>query len=819
MSRTETIIFTLTQIHKYDEESFWTAGKMVWWTPEMEEEEDSLPSRGTASVSGLIPLAAVGKKFQAQGEWNTHPKFGRQFTIPKTGAAEEILPVTEDELTAYLSSGFISGVGPKYAKRIVARFGLQTPEIIAKHPERLREVSGIGAKRSASIHESWCSTQEIRRLASFLLPYGVTTNQILKIYSRFGMNSRNIIQKNPYRLTEIRGIGFLLADSIALRLGLARDNPQRIESGIFYILHEEEQEGNVCMNQNRLLWKAKDLLGLDAGPIKEEISVMKLPSVSRKNGKEISRPPKLMTREQDIYFHRLYMAEKSIADRLLAIQDSGGFFPYPEVYPEEIGWREYENLRNPKTGEAGTYSKKQIEAISLSAHAKVMILTGGPGTGKTTVMKAILQSLEARNKKVLLAAPTGRAAKRMNESAGKDGNAKTIHRLLKYKPDLGFERNRFSPLVGDTLILDECSMIDVSLMSSLLEAVPDEMQLIFIGDVDQLPSVGPGTVFRDLIESGQFPVVRLDVVHRQGLNSTIPDNSEKINQGIPPKHATDFALCFSQYSRDPQQTPEEHQKQTQLQALNALHYALVHYPEYTFSEIQILAPMHKGLCGTDALNLAVEQERRRIGTNRTLWRQPAQGVDYLVSRNGKKYLPKIPFAKGEKVMQTRNNYSLHVFNGDIGIVEFYGKEYPEDQENIVRVSYPDGKDEKGQPKFRLVTYPKKDQIDLIPAYAITIHKSQGSEFPVVIVPLLEEQSIMLQRSLLYTAVTRAKRQVILVGDTRAMETAIQNNQTRFRHGHLRELLQRKYEILPEYPLSSAVRPGSTVLAVRKQVTS
>lgn len=796
---------------------------MEWRTPEEESmaDRDQIPnpeqSRSTASISGLIPLAAVGKKFRAQGEWSTHPKFGRQFTIPKTGAAEEILPVTENELTAYLASGFISGVGPKYAKEIVARFGRKTSQIIERDPERLREIPGIGRKRSASIHESWCSTQEIRRLASFLLPYGVTTNQILKIYSHFGMNSLTVIQKNPYRLTEISGVGFLLADSIALRLGIVKNNPQRIESGIFYLLHEEEQNGHVCMNQSRLLWKAQDLLDLGQKPIFSVMQAMEQPSTVRENGRDILKPPKLETRGKDIYFHRLYIAEENIATRLRKLQDSAGAFPYPKVYPEEIEWREYENLRNPETGEIGTYSEKQVEAISLSAHAKVMILTGGPGTGKTTVMKAILDSLMARNKRVLLAAPTGRAAKRMTENVKGTQTAKTIHRLLEFKPGQGFTRNQFHPLTGDTLILDECSMIDVPLMSALLNAVPEDMQIILIGDVDQLPSVGPGTVFRDLIESGCFPVVRLDVVHRQGLNSTIPDNSQKINKGICPQHAPDFALCFSQWFREPSQTPEEHQKQVQLDTLNALHYALVTNPEYTFSEVQILAPMHKGLCGTDTLNQAVELERRSLGTNRRLWREPARGIDYSVSKNGKKYLPPLSFAEGEKVMQTRNNYSLNVFNGDIGVVDFVGQEYSGDREIIVRVRYPDGKDENGQPKFRLVTYPKKDQIELIPAYAITIHKSQGSEFPIVIVPLLEEQTVMLQRSLLYTAVTRAKKQVILVGDRRAMETAVRNNQTRFRHGHLRELLQEKSGILTEYPLSSVVRPENVVSPVSRQV--
>lgn len=757
--------FTITRVNFYNEDSFWGAGTANFLEP-----------RESCSVSGLIPLMEVGKTYQAEGEWSTHPKYGLQFHVGKDQVAQEKLPVTEEGLYAYLSSGIISGIGPSYAQKILDQFGALTPDIIENHPEQLETVPGIGQKRRERIHESWMSSKAIQSLAQLLAPYHVTANKILKIYGQFGDKAVAIIQKNPYRLIEIAGIGFKIADALALKMGVQKDSPYRIEAGTFFCLEQQEQKGNVCANQQGLLWDCHKLLDLPEDKIMPIWTAMEQPTERR--------GAKLIAERKEIYLRSLYQAEQGAAEQLARLAQTRR--SPSTVTPEEI--ERYERMEteshpikldgSPQS--VFSYAPEQKMAIQKAVNASVMILTGGPGTGKTTVIKGILQAMESRRRLVKLAAPTGRAAKRMEESTGHQ--AQTIHRLLKWK-DGQFTQNASNPLSGDVLIVDESSMIDIRLLNALVQAVPDSMQLLFVGDVDQLPSVGAGSVLKDLIDCGVFPVVRLKIVQRQGKRSSIPQNARYIQKGMMPEYHSDF-----HFAKLPilgaSGIPEDQKLAAMVHATCLATFDDLTRHGVNPDNIQILAPMHKGLAGTTLLNVGIKHYFQQTRDHSYLDFFYVPKTCQLTEKVKKKPARwPVTFDVGDRVMQNRNNYRLDVYNGDIGTVV---EPQPEDEEDVapddVWVAFPSGKAQ--QPK--VVRYNKVDQTDLLPAYAITIHKSQGSEFPIVILPILRAQTIMLQRNLIYTAVTRAKKEVILVGEEEALLRAVQNDEVQYRRGHLQD---------------------------------
>lgn len=771
--------FTVTRVNFYNEDTFWGAGLAEF------SESDQTDCR-TYSVSGSIPLMEVGRTYRAEGEWTTHPKYGPQFHVGTEQVAQEVLPVTRDGLYAYLSSGIISGIGPKYADRILDKFGSLTPDIIENHPELLEQVPGIGQKRRERIHDSWMSGKAIQSLAQLLAPYHVSVKKILKIYGQFGDKSVAIVKKNPYRLIEIAGIGFKIADALALKMGVQKDSPFRIEAGTFFCLEQQEQRGNVCANHQSLLWDCQQLLALPEETILPVWKQMEVPTDSR--------GAKLIAENQDIYLRSLYRAEQGAAEKLARLAQTR-HYPSP-VSPEEI--REYEWQENREhsltvlrdkrrraemaslSSTVFSYATEQKQAIQTAMDASVMVLTGGPGTGKTTVIKGILKAMETRHREVLLAAPTGRAAKRMEESTGH--SAQTIHRLLKWK-DGAFTQNQSHPLTGDVLIVDESSMMDIRLLDSLLQAVPCSMQVIFVGDIDQLPSVGAGSVLKDLIECGVFPVVRLQVVQRQGKGSSIPLNAQRIRTGTMPTFQDDFSF-LSLPNWDKETSALTHEL-----VIGSLDKLIRNGVDP--KDIQILAPMHKGMAGTNMLNLGIKHYFHEGRQSHDL-----PDFDYIPrvsaqkeQETGKPAKWSVKLEVGDRVMQNRNNYKLDVYNGDIGvIVDHDPDEEDEADPQEILVAYP-GK--RGHTK--IVHYDKVDQTDLLLAYAITIHKSQGSEFPYIIIPMLRSQTIMLQRNLIYTGVTRAKKQVILVGEKQALYRAIQNNEVQNRRGHLQDRILRELE--------------------------
>lgn len=752
-----TVMFTLTRINFCNEESFWTAGRA-------EFQLDEYSSLVTYGISGIIPLAEVGKKYRAKGMFSVHPKYGTQFTITKKTSAEEILPVTEEELLAYLSSGIIQGVGKAYAKRIVNRFGVLTPKIIEQTPDRLREVPGIGKKRAKRIADSWNASKEIQALAQLLTPYSVTMNKIILIYRHFGNQATAIVRKNPYRLVEIRGIGFKTADALAQKFGVSPKSPSRVKAGTFYVLEEQEHKGNTCIPKEEFTREMEELLNLPLNIMQPVWKAMTLP-------KDEWSAPQIYLNQNMVYSRSLYQAEVNVAKRLLEINQTNSYRPNSEVFPQELSRIEQKTL-----GPGQSFAPEQKAAIRQACNNKILILTGGPGTGKTTVIKGIVKAWERRHEQIRLAAPTGRAAQKMTESIG-DSNyqATTIHALLEWR-DGTFQRKTDNPLEETALIIDETSMLDIRLMSALLSAVPDNMRLVFVGDVDQLPSVGAGSVLKDLIDSRQFPVVRLKLVQRQGKNSGIHQNAQRIRNGKLPEFQDwqgnrypDFRF-LNTAELDSEATALKTQ-----QTITQIMTQILPVNGWKLSDIQILSPMHKGLSGTDALNLAIKE---------SLKKGEVVPVTYQMTKNGKKTFPRFTIEPGDRVMQTRNVSSLQVYNGDIGIVQKLNPEMEEEEDSEdILIHYPSvaGTD-------RNIVYDKLHQIDLVPAYAITIHKSQGSEFPVVLVPLLRSMNIMLQRNLIYTAVTRAKKALILVGEWEAVRRAVFRNSQSKRCGLLQERL-------------------------------
>ena len=682
------------------------------------------------TVVGVMPEIHVGSVLSLTGKWKFDPKFGRQFAAE---TVEETLPATVYGIEKYLGSGLIKGIGPKFAKRIVNTFGEDTLRIIEEHPDELLKISGIGPLRVERIKKSWAEQKEIKNIMLFLQGHDVSTSHATKIFKTYGENSIAVVRENPYRLADdIWGIGFHTADAIAQKLGFDQTKPVRLRSGLLYTINKLSEEGHCYATRELLLKAGAELLG-----VKEELLSTTLDEMILAEDVKTEEIPE--AGEDAIYLPPFFFSEIGTARRLREI------FSSPKQLT--VNSEGLENRIRQKTGIV--YDEIQMKAIRTALESKILILTGGPGTGKTSTTRGIITAFRETGAKILLAAPTGRAAKRLSETTGME--AKTVHRLLEVKPPEGYQRNETNPLEGDVLIVDECSMIDLLLMHNLLKAVPDSMTLILVGDVDQLPSVGAGNVLRDLIDSGCFPVVRLTKIFRQAQSSRIITNAHRINKGQMPDlsngRESDFFFV-----------EQEDAEAAAGEIVDLIKTRLPAHFRVSPRDIQVLSPMQRGAVGAANLNQMIQEA---VNPGETGFR-----------RGG------VSFRARDKVMQIRNNYEKEVFNGDIGIVESTD---PEERELIVNF------------EGRSVTYDISELDELVLAYAVTIHKSQGSEYPIVVMPILMSHYVMLQRNLVYTGVTRAKKVLVLVGTKKALALAVRNSTVRKRNTLLALRIRRSFD--------------------------
>lgn len=698
----------------------------------------------------LVPIIGnlldvnVGSVLLVDGNWKVDAKYGRQFVAESW---EEKLPATVYGMEKYLGSGLIKGVGPKFARRIVQKYGLDTFNVIEDNVGLLIEVEGIGKKRVQLIAESWERQKEIKNVMLFLQDHGVSTSYAAKIYKQYGNDSIPTVKENPYKLADdIWGIGFKTADQIAGKLGFEKNSFVRLRSGIMYTLSELSNEGHVYARKQQLIKAASELLEAD-----EEYIIMTMDEMLKSEDliqeKNIVKKDEEAKEIEAIYLPPFYYAEIGIAGKLKKLAASPAtdrlWTGLMKARAESGNQALSVDVEAIEKKVGMTYDDVQRDAIRQAAASKVMVLTGGPGTGKTTTTHGIISVYRAYGLKILLAAPTGRAAKRMTEATGVE--AKTIHRLLECKPPEGYQKNEENPLEGDVLIVDECSMIDVVLMNSLLKAVPQNMRLIMVGDIDQLPSVGAGNVLRDMIDSGSFPVIRLTRIFRQAQTSRIIMNAHRINAGKMPdiSNGRDTDFFFMENEDAEAVVP---------QIVELVKTKLPRFYHVDSRQIQVLTPMQRGVVGATNLNLALQEAIN-----------PAEHEIFMRGR-GAVMVPKetlrrsgFAFRAEDKVMQIKNNYDKEVFNGDIGIVESVDAE-----DRTLRVNFDN----------RIVEYDVTELDELVHAYATTIHKSQGSEYPIVVMPVLMNHYVMLQRNLIYTGITRAKKILVLVGTKKALSYAV-----------------------------------------------
>ncbi len=684
---------------------------------------------------GTVASPSVGEVLKMKGTWTEHPRFGAQFRII---SYESFAPSSVQGIEKYLGSGLIKGIGPSIAEKIVSLFGPDSFKVLDTQPERLLEIDGIGEKKAAAIVQAWTEQREMRGVMLFLQSHGIGTGYALRVFRHYGSASVQVLQENPYRLAiDIFGIGFMTADKIASSMGFSKESPLRIRAGVLHVINELTREGHIFVPVEELSASVSEILSVPLEMAERGIEECRLGEeliiewYSDAEGKD----------ECAVYLPAFHYAEVHSAKNLCRILASpfNGQYAAPDVVipwvQEELGIR---------------FAEEQSEAVKKALSSQVMVITGGPGTGKTTLIKAIIKIRSARGFKIMLAAPTGRAAKRMAEAAGHE--AKTIHRMLEYTGSLSaggdFMKNENNPLDCDLLIVDEASMIDQVLFHHLLKAVPKGASVIFVGDADQLPSVGPGNVLKDLIDSGVCPVVHLKEIFRQGDESMIVVNAHRVNSGEMPflddketaSHTNDFYFI------------EEGDPEKALEIIKKL--VTVRIPQKfgldPVRDIQVLTPMHRGSVGTSRLNAEL---REVLNTHH----------GPKVQRMGR------TLEEGDKVMQIRNNYDKDVYNGDIGtVIKIDGEECR------VTVEMDSGK----------ISYDFAELDELVHAYAVSIHKSQGSEYPAVVVPIMTQHYVMLQRNLLYTGITRGKKLVVLVGTKKAVAIAVRNDKTRKRYTRL-----------------------------------
>lgn len=677
------------------------------------------------TVIGNLPELSPGEWVRFTGYWSSHPKHGRQFNVER---CDQSLPATIEGMKRYLGSGLIRGVGKVMAERIVDRFGEQTLEVIEQTPDQLSRVIGIGQKRIEGIKKAWEQQKAIKEVMIFLQSHGVSTGLATKIYKKYENEALNVVRTRPYQMVQdIHGIGFKTADKIAQALGLPHDDPGRIEAGIAYTLNRLAEEGHVYVPQAELEPEAAGILTLAEEKVRYVIDTLETDNLIKRETLRYDVPvtdSELQVKEETaVYLTPFYHSEIGVTNRVKRLIE----------HP-------LSSIRGLKFHAPGVeLSDEQKQAIQTILTHKVAILTGGPGTGKTTTLRALLDTLDAAGYKYALASPTGRAAKRLTEATGRE--AKTLHRLLEFKPGEGFLRNEENPLPVPMVIVDEASMLDLLLANNLLKAITADAHLLLVGDVDQLPSVGAGDVLRDLIASEVAAVVRLTQIFRQAADSLIIQNAHRINQGqtiLTPDNAKDFFLFVKE---DPEELADLIVDIVQRRIPAKFGFD-------PFDEVQVLSPMYQGAAGVanlntrlqEGLNPAGHKAERRIGGR--------------------------VFRVGDKVMQTINNYDKAVFNGDIGRITALDTVQ---QTVTVQVD--------GQP----VVYDFLELDELVHAYAISVHKSQGSEYPCVVIPVVTQHYLMLQRNLLYTAVTRAKKVVILAGTRKAVSIAVRNNKVSERY--------------------------------------
>ena len=709
------------------------------------------------TVVGNLPEVNPGESLRLEGIWTTHPQYGRQF---KAERCEQILPATVEGIKRYLGSGLVKGVGPVTAARIVQRFGTDTLRVLDEEPRRLREALGVGPKRAAAVVKAWEEQRHIREVMLFLQSHGVTTGLAVKIYKTYGDDALQVVQEDPYRLArDIWGVGFKTADKIARDLGLPPDAPSRVQAGVAYALSQLADEGHVYAPEEELVAETTRLLDVPPDLVNAAIEDLDAEEVVRREtllypspspSPTLGRPPPLpsppmggkkggyaVREEQAVYLAPFYYGEIGVTHRLQALVES----PATRLLPfRSVDW---DALLDQVTRDSAIeLSTEQREAVRAALTRKVTVLTGGPGTGKTVSVRTVIGALEALHCRYALCAPTGRAAKRLSEAT--DRPAKTVHRLLEYSPQEAFRRNEENPLEVDCLVVDEASMLDLLLTNHLLKAVDPAAHVLFVGDVDQLPSVGAGDVLRDIIGSGRAAVVRLTTIFRQAAGSGIVVNAHRVNRGQMPI-LNQFGDFYFFSKEDPQEAADLLVDVVQRRIPRKFGLDPV-------DQVQVLAPMYRGACGVANLNARLQE-----------------ALNPASPRKIERRLGGRAFRVGDKVMQVRNNYLRDVYNGDIGRVTGI-----DPVEQTLTVTIDD----------RPVIYDWGETDELVHAFAVSVHKSQGSEYPAVVIPLLTQHYLLLQRNLLYTAITRAKRLVVLVGTRRAIGIAVRNAKVRERHSGL-----------------------------------
>jgi len=691
-------------------------------------------TRKAQTVVGNCAAPNAGEEIAARGEWIEDDQYGSQFKASEISTSE---PDNLKGIERYLGSGLIDGIGPTYAKKLVKKFGPEVFNIIDDRSKRLEEVEGIGPKRRQEIKKSWEKQKSVRRIMVFLHQHGISTARAVRIYKTYGDESIKKLRNNPYRLShDLHGVGFKTADAIASKLGINFDDLSRIEAGLHFALQTATGNGHCALPEIELIESATELLGVDQ--IKIEDCLKKIITKREVSKDEINSVTM-------IFPPQLIASEKIISERILNLASRKPDYPKFEI-EKALSWCQ------KKIGYS--LAQGQRKAVELALRERVLIITGGPGVGKTTILRSVLMILRAKKVAPILCAPTGRAAKRMSESTGLE--ASTIHRLLEFKGHSGkFSHDENNPVEGDLFIVDEASMIDTQLMSSFLRALPKNAHLILVGDVDQLPSVGPGSVLSDMINSNELPVARLNEIFRQSSESRIITAAHEINEGILPIELTKSAKndpksdFFFISSDEPEKTSETIANIVSRRIPENLGLDPV-------NDIQVITPMHRGSLGTQALNRKLQDSLN-----------PANESTFEIERFGARY------RVGDKVIQTRNNYDKETLNGDIG--------------KVIEISTDPGKiiiQFSGQ---RTVSYEPGELDEISPAFAITVHKSQGSEFPCVVIPVSTQHFLLLQRNLLYTAITRGSRVVVLVGQKKAAAMAVKNIDTKERY---RGLLQR-----------------------------